>query len=181
VLTRAAQTRTNVDTLRGAALRVLAGIVFLLIWIAATRQPLRQCRFDVGKGREDTSYFSYGHILRRAPTQFYLTGRVHVDTKTHGSLHFADGNLPGVIEVARDSYVPAQRLTRVTIGGALQSIQFANAYRRGILILPEKRNAEDFRDALNLVAADKGGHIFEPSVGVFGITGLEDADPAGFA
>ena len=134
--------------------------------LSRTQQPLLRCRFAVGG--DDPSFFSYGHIIRRAPTQFYLTGRVHIDTTTHGSLHFADGNIPGVIEVARVSYVPAQRLTRVTIGGALQSIQFANAYHRGLLIPPEKKNAEDFRDALGLVAADKGGHYFEPSIGVFG-------------
>ncbi len=134
--------------------------------LSRTRQSLLRCRFAVGGN--DPSYFSYGHIIRRAPTQFYLTGRVHIDTTTHGSLHFSDGNIPGVIEVARVSYVPAQRLTRITIGGALQSIQFANAYRRGLLIPPEKKNAEDFRDALGLVAADKGGHIFEPNIGVFG-------------
>ncbi len=134
--------------------------------LSRTRQPLLRCRFAAGG--DDPSYFSYGHIVRRSPTQFYLTGRVHIDTTTHGSLHFSDGNIPGVIEVARVSYVPAQRLTRITIGGALQSIQFANAYHRGLLIPPMKKNAEDFRDALNLVAADKGGHIFEPTIGVFG-------------
>jgi len=137
------------------------------ISLSRVRQPLLRCRFDAG-GDGDSSYFSYGHILRRSKTQFYLTGRVHVDTTSHSSLHFDDGNIPGVVEVARVSYVPAQRLTRVTIGGALQSIQFSNAYRRGILIPPEKKNAEDFRDALGLVAADKGGHFFEPHVGVFG-------------
>ena len=65
------------------------------------------------------------------------------------------------------SRVPIQRLTRVTIGGALQSIQFYNAYQSDILIPPLKSNAEDFKTALDLILADRGGHIFEPKIGVF--------------
>jgi len=42
VLSRAVQTQTDTVPLYGAALRILGGIVFLLIWIAAMRQPLRQ-------------------------------------------------------------------------------------------------------------------------------------------
>ena len=110
---------------------------------------------------------SYGIIRRRSKTQVYFTGRFHLDTTTYGSLHFSEGNIPGVIEVARISRVPLQRLCRVTIGGALQSIQFYNAYKLDHLIPPFKKNPEGFRNGMDLIRGDRGGHIFEPLIGVF--------------
>ncbi|MHA1731919.1 MAG: DNA polymerase domain-containing protein, partial [Promethearchaeota archaeon] len=132
--------------------------------LSRSSRPLARCKFQAGGGDH---YFSYGAIVRRSPTQFYLRGRLHVDTTTHGGLHFRDGNVPGLVEVARVSRVPLQRLARVTIGGALQSIQFHNAYQRGILVPPVKLNTEEFKSASNLLRTDKGGHFFEPMVGVF--------------
>jgi len=116
----------------------------------------------------DGSFFSYGHVLHRGQTSYYLSGRLHVDASLYGSLHFQDGNIPGLIEVARVSSVPVQRLNRITIGGALQSIQFQIAHDRGILIPREKRHgAETFKTVNTLLLADRGGHIFEPRTGVF--------------
>jgi DNA polymerase-2 len=105
--------------------------------------------------------------MRRSKTQVYLTGRFHLDTTTYGSLHFSEGNIPGVIEVARVSRVPMQRLCRVTIGGALQSIQYYNAYKLDHLIPPFKKSPEGFRNGMDLITNDRGGHIFEPLIGVF--------------
>jgi DNA polymerase elongation subunit (family B) len=77
------------------------------------------------------------------------------------------GGIYGMIEVARVSRVPLQRLTRTTIGGALQSIQFDVANKKGYLVPPEKKNSEDFQTTMTLIQADRGGHIFEPKIGVF--------------
>jgi DNA polymerase-2 len=110
---------------------------------------------------------TYGIIMRRSKTQVYLTGRFHMDTTAYGSLHFSEGNIPGVIEVARISRVPMQRLCRITIGGALQSIQYYNAYKLGHLIPPFKKSPEGFRNGMDLITNDRGGHIFEPLIGVF--------------
>ncbi|MBN2155535.1 MAG: hypothetical protein JW776_05795 [Candidatus Lokiarchaeota archaeon] len=118
----------------------------------------------------DTHYFSYGQIMHRSKHQFYLRGRICVDKNIYGSLHFSsytDGNIQGIIEMSRVSRVPIQRLTRVTIGGALQSIQFYIAGKKGYLIPPEKKNSEDFQTVQTLLQADRGGHIFEPKIGVF--------------
>ncbi|NVM04482.1 MAG: hypothetical protein HWN67_19320 [Candidatus Helarchaeota archaeon] len=112
----------------------------------------------------DSHYFSYGIVYYRAPSQFYLTGRLHLD-KVAG--HFWSGGLEGIIEVARVSFIPIQRLTRITIGGALQAIQMYNAIKNDLLIPPVKRNAECFKPALTLLEADKGGFIFEPKIGIF--------------
>ncbi|KKK77260.1 hypothetical protein LCGC14_2855400, partial [marine sediment metagenome] len=113
------------------------------LYFSRTKTPLRNCIFHLS-GNSD-HYMSYGIIMRRSKTQVYLTGRFHLDTTSYGSLHFSEGNIPGVIEVARISRVPMQRLCRVTIGGALQSIQYYNAYKLGHLIPPFKKSPEGFR------------------------------------
>ncbi|MFX1258004.1 MAG: DNA polymerase domain-containing protein, partial [Promethearchaeota archaeon] len=135
------------------------------LYFSRDKIPLRNCIFKLSGGANH--YTSYGIIRRRSKTQVYFTGRFHLDTTIYGSLHFRDGNIPGVIEVARISRVPLQRLCRVTIGGALQSIQFYNAYKLDHLIPPFKKNPEDFSTGMDLIRSDRGGHIFEPLIGVF--------------
>ncbi len=135
------------------------------LFFSRNRTPLRNCIFDLS-GSSD-HYMSYGIIFRRSKTQVYFAGRFHLDTATYASLHFSDGNIPGVIEVARISRIPMQRLCRVTIGGALQSIQFYNAYKLDHLVPPFKKSPEGFRNGMELIRGDRGGHIFEPIIGVF--------------
>ncbi|MFX1419792.1 MAG: DNA polymerase domain-containing protein [Promethearchaeota archaeon] len=135
------------------------------LYFSRTKTPLENCIFNLS-GNSD-HYMSYGIIMRRSKTQVYFTGRFHLDTTTYGSLHFSEGNIPGVIEVARVSRVPMQRLCRVTIGGALQSIQYYNAYKLDHLIPPFKKSPEGFRNGMDLIINDRGGHIFEPLIGVF--------------
>jgi DNA polymerase elongation subunit (family B) len=135
------------------------------LYFSRTKTPLKNCIFKLSGGSDH--YMSYGIIMRRSKTQVYFTGRFHLDTSKYGSLHFSEGNIPGVIEVARISRVPLQRLCRVTIGGALQSIQYYNAYQLGHLIPPFKKSPEDFRNSMDLIINDRGGHIFEPMIGVF--------------
>ncbi len=135
------------------------------LYLSRNKTPLRNCIFHLS-GNSD-HYMTYGIIMRRSKTQVYLTGRFHLDTTSYGSLHFSEGNIPGVIEVARISRVPMQRLCRITIGGALQSIQYYNAYKLGHLIPPFKKSPEGFRSGMDLITNDRGGHIFEPLIGVF--------------
>lgn len=135
------------------------------LYFSRDKTPLEKCLFNLS-GNSD-HYMSYGIIRRRSKTQVYFTGRFHLDTTTYASLHFTEGNIPGVIEVARISRVPLQRLSRVTIGGALQSIQFYNAYKLDHLIPPFKKSPEGFRSGMDLIKSDRGGHIFEPLIGVF--------------
>ncbi|TXT55543.1 MAG: putative DNA polymerase (Inactivated B2-family) [Promethearchaeota archaeon] len=134
-------------------------------FFSRTKTPLKYSIFELS-GDSD-HYMSYGIIRKRSKTQVYFTGRFHLDTTTYGSLHFSEGNIPGVIEVARISRVPLQRLCRITIGGALQSIQFYNAYKLDHLIPPFKKNPENFSTGMDLIKGDRGGHIFEPKMGIF--------------
>ena len=126
--------------------------------------PLKSTRFKMNGA---DSYFSYGQIIHRSKNQFYLNGRLHINSSIMGSLHFDDGNIYGIVEIARISYIALQRLTRITIGGALQSIQFYHAFKQGILIPEEKKNAEIFRKGWNLLLSDRGGHILNPQIGMF--------------
>ncbi|KKL76350.1 hypothetical protein LCGC14_2045780, partial [marine sediment metagenome] len=135
------------------------------LYFSRNKTPLKNCIFDLSGGTDH--YMSYGIIRRRSKTQVYFTGRFHLDTTSYGSLHFSDGNIPGVIEVARISRVPLQRLCRITIGGALQSIQYYNAYKLDHLIPPFKKSPEGFRSGMDLIINDRGGHIFEPLIGIF--------------
>jgi len=135
------------------------------LYLSRDKKPLVNCLFELSGGSDH--YMSYGIIRRRSKTQVYLTGRFHLDTTTYASLHFTEGNIPGVIEVARISRISLQRLSRITIGGALQSIQFYNAYKLEHLIPPFKKNPEGFNTGMDLIRSDRGGHIFEPIIGVF--------------
>ncbi len=135
------------------------------LYFSRNKTPLQYCVFNLS-GSSD-HYMSYGIIWRRSKTQVYFTGRFHLDTAMYASLHFSEGNIPGVIEVARISRVPLQRLSRITIGGALQSIQYYYAYKLDHLIPPFKKSPEDFRSGMNLIHSDRGGHIIEPLIGVF--------------
>ena len=135
------------------------------LYLSRDKKPLVNCLFELSGGSDH--YMSYGIIRRRSKTQVYLSGRFHLDTTTYASLHFTEGNIPGVIEVARISRISLQRLSRITIGGALQSIQFYNAYKLGHLIPPFKKNPEGFNTGMDLIRSDRGGHIFEPIIGVF--------------
>lgn len=135
------------------------------LYLSRDKKPLAKCIFDLSGGSDH--YMSYGIIRRRSRTQVYLTGRFHLDTTTYASLHFSEGNIPGVIEVARISRIPLQRLSRITIGGALQSIQYYNAYKLDHLIPPFKKSPEGFNTGMDLIKSDRGGHIFEPIIGVF--------------
>jgi DNA polymerase I len=135
------------------------------LYLSRDKTPLKNCIFELS-GNSD-HYMSYGIIRRRSKTQVYLTGRFHLDTATYASLHFSEGNIPGVIEVARISRVPLQRLSRITIGGALQSIQYYYAYKLDHLIPPFKKSPEGFNSGFDLIRSDRGGHIFEPLIGVY--------------
>ena len=145
--------------------RASANGVSKQVYFSRNKTPLKNCIFDLS-GSSD-HYMSYGVIRRRSKNQVYFTGRLHLDTTSYASLHFTEGNIPGVIEVARISRVPLQRLSRITIGGALQSIQFYYAYKLDHLIPPFKKSPEDFRSGMDLIRGDRGGHIFEPLIGVF--------------
>jgi len=108
------------------------------------------------------SYFSYGRIKFRAGDRT-LFGRLHIDMEN--SFIGGTTGLDGLFEVARVAKIPVQRAARCTIGTSLSSIQHDWATRNNYLIPLDKGQTEEFRPAGDLIAADRGGLVYEPEIG----------------
>ncbi len=112
---------------------------------------------------KERSYVSYGRVVFRAAAHT-LTGRWHVDA--HNSFLFGEAGLPGLIELARLSGIPLQKVARSSPGTAISAMQVAVALRRGILVPYKKREPEEFKSGTELVVADKGGLTYLPRPGL---------------
>ena len=106
---------------------------------------------------------SYGKVVYRAATHTAF-GRWHVDARN--SFLFGDTGLPGLIELARLSGIPLQRVARSSPGTAISAMEVALAMSHGILVPFKKREPEDFKTGLALVETDKGGLTYLPRPGV---------------
>jgi DNA polymerase elongation subunit (family B) len=126
--------------------------------------PLHNC---LRKFQGSGSYFSYGVMYYRPSSQFYLHGRIHLDIGS-GTHAFPLQGLPGMIEVARVTLSPLQKVSRITIGQAMSSMQFYKAHQLGLLIPLSKTNtAEYFKSGLKMLESDRGGFVYSPIVGFF--------------
>jgi len=72
-----------------------------------------------------------------------------------------------VVELARLSKIPVQRMARTSPGTAITSMQLDRAFQEGILIPWRKGEPERFKTAWDLLVADKGGLVFQPKLGIF--------------
>ncbi|NVM31027.1 MAG: hypothetical protein HWN65_19455 [Candidatus Helarchaeota archaeon] len=73
-----------------------------------------------------------------------------------------------MIEVARVTLSPLQKVSRITIGQAMTSMQFYKAHQMDILIPQSKTNtAEYFKSGQKILASDRGGFIYSPIVGFY--------------
>jgi len=113
--------------------------------------------------KRGTSYFSYGRVYYRDAPQ-RLLGRLHIDVENCGL--YADYGLEGLIEVARTCRIPLHRASRVTIGTCMTAIQLYQAMKDDFLIPWNKSEPENFKTAMDLLVADRGGFYFEPKVGI---------------
>lgn len=107
------------------------------------------------------SFFSYGNIIFRAQP-YPLFGRWHIDVKN--SFLYREGSLEGVLEISRISGLGVQRAARASTGQAMTMMQSSTALRKGYLIPWQKSALEEPRNLLELLAADKGGLVFEPEI-----------------
>ncbi|TGK62763.1 DNA polymerase [Leptospira wolffii] len=108
-----------------------------------------------------TSYFTYGNIVFRAPS-YPLFGRWHIDSKN--SFVYKEADLMGVIELARLSRLPMQKMARASTGKALTYIETDVALRNGYLVPWQKSAVEAPKTVLQLLEADKGGLVFQPDI-----------------
>ncbi len=113
--------------------------------------------------RQGKSYFTYGQI-RYKPPFYAFKGRIHLDKLS--SFIYLESGLYGLIELSRLSGVPLQTMSRLSPGTAISSMQMTQALRDGVLIRWKKNIPEGFKDARTLHLADRGGHIFDPKMGV---------------
>jgi DNA polymerase, archaea type len=110
-----------------------------------------------------TSYFSYGRIHYK-PSAMKLYGRIHIDTNT--SFAYSEAGFEGLFELSRICRMPLHTSSRASIGKALSSLQFYHASKIGLLVPWKPTLVEHFKDRNELLMADRGGFIFEPTVGV---------------
>ena len=113
--------------------------------------------------RRGNSYFSYGRVYYRAAPQ-RLLGRLHIDVDNSGL--YSHYGLQGLIEVARTCRIPLHRASRVSIGTCMTAIQLYQALKDGFLVPWKKSEPENFKSAMDLLVADRGGFYFEPKVGI---------------
>jgi len=124
------------------------------------REPAPIRRAIVTEGR---SYFTYGKIVYNGP-DYPFFGRLHVDRQN--SFFYSATGLEGIVEVARLSKIPVQRLARRSSGTAISSMQLDRALQDGILVPWRKGEPEKFKTAWDLLVADKGGLTFQPVMGM---------------
>jgi DNA polymerase-2 len=112
---------------------------------------------------KENQFESYGHLVHR-DQQTLLLGRLHLDPQN--ALGLNDWNLESVYETARLSNLPIQNAARRSTGGAFVGMQVAASLEKGVLIPIYKSQRERFKTANQLVAADNGGVIFKPLIGM---------------
>ena len=125
------------------------------------REPYPLKRQTRPKGR---SYFSYGRTYYQAPAHLFF-GRWHIDRRN--SFIYRESGMEGLIELARLSRIPVQRVARTSPGTMITSMQLDRAFQDGILIPWRKGEPEQFKTAWDLLVADKGGLVFQPRLGIF--------------
>ena len=126
-------------------------------------RPRRTAADDSIRRTRERSYLSYGRVVFLAAPHT-LSGRWHVDARN--SFLFGETGLPGLIELARLSGIPVQRVARTSPGTAISAMQVATALRRGILVPYKKREPEEFKSGVDLIVTDKGGLTYIPRPGM---------------
>jgi len=111
----------------------------------------------------ERTYFSYGQIIYRGQ-QVHLFGRLHIDR--HNAMMWKDYGLEGVLETARLTALPIQTAARVSPGTGISSMEITTALRSKVLVPWHKQQAEEPKTALELIHADSGGLIYQPTVGL---------------
>ena len=113
--------------------------------------------------REERFYHSYGGVIYRGP-QARLFGRIHISTENTVMYH--DYGLEGVFEMARVTSLRIQTAARVSPGTGISSMQILTALRQGVLIPWHKQQVEYPKTAYNLLQADRGGMVYQPTIGL---------------
>jgi DNA polymerase elongation subunit (family B) len=109
------------------------------------------------------SYFSYGRIVYR-PAFYTLQGRLHLDTAQ--SFFYGESGFHGILDIARCANIPLQLLSRLGPGTAISQMEVNTAMTKEYLIPWKKNMPENWKTAEELLIADRGGLVLEPTVGL---------------
>ncbi|GAP14331.1 DNA polymerase elongation subunit [Longilinea arvoryzae] len=112
--------------------------------------------------REKT-YFSYGQVVYRGQ-QVHLFGRIHIDRKN--AMMWGDYGMEGILENARVTALPIQTAARVSPGSGISCMQMITALRGDILVPWHKQQVEQPRPLIDMIHADFGGLVYQPTVGL---------------
>ena len=121
---------------------------------------------ETGRGvrwMDERTYFSYGRIVYRGQ-QIHLFGRCHIDRQN--AVLWNDYEFAGTIEACRVTSLPLQTSSRTSPGTGISSIEMLTALREGILVPWQKQETEMLKPAADLFAADQGGMVYQPRIGV---------------
>ncbi|MDH4224407.1 MAG: hypothetical protein OEW12_02030 [Deltaproteobacteria bacterium] len=113
--------------------------------------------------RTGKSFMVYGQVVYKAPS-YPLMGRWHLDEQN--SFFLRESGLEGLLEMARISAIPVQRMARSSAGTALTNMEIRNALLAGFLIPSRKTQLETPKTALDLLRVDKGGLTYFPPAGM---------------
>ncbi|MFB6165288.1 MAG: type B DNA-directed DNA polymerase [Haloarculaceae archaeon] len=110
-----------------------------------------------------STYESYGTV-QHSPARYTVPGRAVIDRSN--TFFYRQAGLDGCLDLVARSRKPLQELSWASIGTVLTAIQIRTARERGVLVPWHSYRPEFFKSARTLDAADRGGHTFEPAVGV---------------
>ena len=128
-----------------------------------TFNPNRDASREVLR-RKANSYFTYGQVLFRGQ-QVHLFGRWHIDRKN--AVLFREYGVDGVLQQARTTGLGVQEMARKSPGAGITAMQMRTALCTQVLVPVIKQQAESAKSLKELVAADRGGMIYQPLVGVY--------------
>jgi len=109
------------------------------------------------------TYYAYGQVIYRG-AQVHLAGRWHLDI--YNAIMYHDYGLEGVLELARVTGLPVQTVARTSPGTGISAMQMATALQQGVMIPWRKQQAESPKSVLDLVRADMGGMVYQPTTGL---------------
>jgi DNA polymerase-2 len=109
------------------------------------------------------SYWAYGQTVYRGQ-QTHLFGRWHIDQ--NNAMLFGEYGLEGVLEQARVTGLSVQVMARNSPGSGITAMQIHTALRRNVLVPYQKQQAEDYKSGRDLIQADHGGLVYQPTMGL---------------
>ncbi len=113
--------------------------------------------------RPERTYFSYGQVVYQG-RQVHLFGRWHIDR--YNAMLFHDYGMHGIYELSRVTSLPVQTVARVSPGSGISAMQILTALRLGVLVPWHKQQAERPKTLSDLMRADQGGLVYQPTIGL---------------